>query len=152
MTEEHCCQVSPRFLGQFEKKIRQNTEQVLHSHISIFEWFGKELFFNQTKSKTPKIYLLTKLPLQKLKIVRQYFPAPFLPLLAKIGGRTATNFPRPKDIFSGPFWVILQNFRPPGSSAPPLYVLWWYPGTSAPCLPPPGRYISITLYPPNAGG
>ena len=75
--EEHCCQVSPRFLSQFEKKILQNTEEVLHSHISIFKWFGKEIFFNQTKFKTPKIDLLTKLPLKKLKIVRQDFQVPF---------------------------------------------------------------------------
>ena len=41
---------------------------------------------------------------------------PFLPLSARIGGRTATKIPRPKDIFSGTFFiVILQNFWPPGN-------------------------------------
>ena len=88
----HCCQVSPRFLCEFMKNILQNTEKSLH----IFKWFRKEICYNQTKLKTPKIGLSSKLPLKTLTKVRKYFRAPFLPLLVKIGGLTATTFPRPK--------------------------------------------------------
>ena len=63
---------------------------------SAYLWFRKEICYNQTKLKTPKIVLSSKLPLKNLKKVRKYFRAPFLSLLVKIGGLTATTFPRPK--------------------------------------------------------
>ena len=109
---KHCCQVSPRFLRSrpISEIILQNTENFLHSQFSIFTCSEKEIFFIQPKFKTPKIDLLAKLLLKKLKIIRKYFPAPTLPLFVKIGGRRATNFPRPKVTYSGPFWVILHKF------------------------------------------
>ena len=67
--------------------------------------FGKEIFYNKTNF-TQKIDFLSELPLKKRII---------LPLLAKIGGRTGTKIPRLKYIFCCLFWVILQNFRPPGT-------------------------------------
>ena len=97
-------------LGQFQKKIQQNTENFLHSQFSIFTCSEKEIFFIQPKFKTPKNDLLAKLLLKKLRRIRKYFPAPTLPLFVKIGGRRATNFPGPKVTFSGPFWVILHKF------------------------------------------
>ena len=60
---------------------------------------------------------MSKLTLKNLKIVRKYLSAFFLPILAKIGGRTATEIPWPTDIFCAPFRVYLQNFRPPGNNA-----------------------------------
>ena len=56
---------------------------------------------------------------KKQKSIRKYFPAPFLPLFAKIGDPTATKIHRPWNIFSCPFWAILQNFWLPGNSVPP---------------------------------
>ena len=51
-----------------------------------------------------------------LNVVNNIFWRPFLPILDKIGDRTATKIPRSKDVFCGPNRVILQNFRPPGNS------------------------------------
>ena len=76
----------------------------------------KENILLSDQIQNTKHITFVKTDTENLKIVRKWFPAPFLPLLVKIRGCTATNFPLPKDIFRGPFWVILQNFRPPGSS------------------------------------
>ena len=88
----HCCQFSPRFLGQFQKKILQNTENFLHSHYSIFMWFERKYFLSDQIQNTKNLPT-GKLPLKNQKIIRKYFPAPFLPLFVKTGGHTSTNFP-----------------------------------------------------------
>ena len=98
-------QVLPRFPGKFGKKIQQNNEQICIVILLFFKGLRQEIFYNKTKVTTQKIYFLSKLPLGKLKIVSKCFSAPFLPLLAQNGGRTANKIPRPKDIF---FWPLLS--------------------------------------------
>ena len=46
------------------------------------------------------------------------FSGPFSATFGQNLGPSATKFSRPKDIFYGPFRVILKNFRPPGNSDP----------------------------------
>ena len=69
----HCCQLSPKVPGQLEKRILQNAEQILHCHWSIFQGFGKEIFFYETKLTPQKIEFVSKLRLGKLKIVKHIF-------------------------------------------------------------------------------
>ena len=69
----HCCQLSPKVPGQLEKRILQNAEQILHCHRSIFQGFGKEIFFYETKLTPQKIEFVSKLRLGKLKIVKHIF-------------------------------------------------------------------------------
>ena len=109
----HCCQVSPRFPGQFKKKNLQNKEKNLHSHSSIFCDFGKEIFSVQTAP-------------EKVIIVGKCFLAPFLPLLTKIGGLTAKIFPQPKDFI----WGSVVNCRILGNLAtvPESNQLFFKPG------------------------
>jgi hypothetical protein len=54
---------------------------------------------------------------QTMYLIKKKFSAGFLPLLSKIGGRTAANFPGHSFSFFGRFCVILLNFRPAGNSA-----------------------------------
>ena len=44
------------------------------------------------------------------------FSGPISATFGKIEGPTATKILQPKNNFSGPFWIILQNFRLPGNS------------------------------------
>ena len=61
-------------------------------YIFIFKGFEKKIFYSQTKFTTSKVYVLSKLSMKKLKIVRKIFPATF-------GHRKATKIPRPNDIY-----------------------------------------------------
>ena len=81
----HCCQVSPRLCCQYEKKFFKIQKKFSIVSFVRLKGFGKEIFSNQTKFKTPKIYLLSKLPLKKVKIVRKYFPVPFCHFWSKFG-------------------------------------------------------------------
>ena len=64
--------------------------------IALHIAFSYEAKFHNTKNE-----FVSKLPRKKNKNteVKKYFPAPFRPLLDKIGSRTVTKMPRPKDIF-----------------------------------------------------
>ena len=75
----------------------------------FFKGFRNKICYNQIKFTIKKVDFLFKLPLKNPTVVKKYFQAPFLPLMATIRGPTATKIPRPIGIFSGPFRVILQN-------------------------------------------
>ena len=57
----------------------------------FFNGFGKEIFYNKTKVHNTKNCLSAPTDPDKLIVDRKCFPTPFLPLLAKIRGRTATK-------------------------------------------------------------
>ena len=98
------------FSANLRKKNSAKYRKVLHSHISIFKWLEKEIFFNQAKFKTSTIDLLTKLPLKKLKIVRQNISAPFLPLLVKMGAVRPPIFLGQKIFLGAPFELFCRIF------------------------------------------
>ena len=78
--------------------------------ISVFYtgvWEG--IFYIKTKFTTQKIYFLSKLPLEKLKIVRICFPAPFFcHFWPTLGGIGDTKIPLPKDFFAAPFELFCR--------------------------------------------
>ena len=87
----HCCQVSPRFPGQSEKK---NSAKYPKNSAKSYKYFFK----------TQNIDFLSKLSLNSSKQLKSVFRTLFLPLLANIGDctPTATKIPRPEDIFLRP--------------------------------------------------
>ena len=85
LLDDHSCQISNWFPGQFEKTIQQNTEKFHTVILGLFKGFGKEIFHKKTNFTSPKLNFIPTVPKKK------YFPGPFLPLLTKIGGWTANQ-------------------------------------------------------------
>ena len=73
-------------------------------------------YFKLKQIQNPQKLLSFQTTPKNLKTDRKFFPAPFLPLLVIIWGRTSTEISQPKDISCCPFRVILHNCWPPGNS------------------------------------
>ena len=76
-------------LGQFEKKVLQNTKQILHS---ICKPSGKEILYNKSKFFTPKIDFLSKLPLKKTENNKKIRSGPFSSPFDQNWGPKANKF------------------------------------------------------------
>ena len=111
-TLRHCCQVSPKFPSQFEKKLLHSQ---LCSHISIFKKFRTKQFCE--KKNSLKMDFLSKLPMKKLKTVRKCFTSPFLPLFCQNLGPYGRQNPSGIRFFVCLFSSYFAEFSPPGNSA-----------------------------------
>ena len=77
----------------------------------MFKGFRKKTFYNKTKFTTQKTDFRSKLPLKKkLKVARKCFPTPFLSLLDKIWGRTATKLLAQMIFVAAPFELFCRIF------------------------------------------
>ena len=76
------------FPANLSKKFSKTQKKFYKVIIVIFMGFKTEIFYFKTNLETHKIYVISKLPLKKLRKVRKCFLALFLPLFAQIWGRT----------------------------------------------------------------
>ena len=116
MTQEwlaahHCCQVSPK-----PSQLRNNSKKYIKNSAPdslVIFWdltdLGRKYFILKPKSQHQKFTFYPNCPGKAQKIYK-CFPVPCLPVFAKIMGPTATNIPRPKNIFGRPLLCYFAEF------------------------------------------
>ena len=107
------------FPATLKENIQQNIEKnsaFVHLDKFFFRGLGRNILMKLSSQQ--KFNVCPNCPWKTKNSLTKYITALFLPLLDKIGGRTATEIPCSNNFFVvAPLRVILQNFRPPGNSA-----------------------------------
>ena len=114
-TRCHCCQVSQKFLCEFEEKkfskIRKKLCLVL---LIVLKGFGRRKYFIRRPNLQHKNSVSVQSVYEKTKNSLKCFPALFLPLLAKVRVHTVTKISWPKDLFVATvelFWRISATWQ-----------------------------------------